>query len=338
MKAPPDAEAPATTAQSDVLQELRAVMVDRALWIIVVLAGFVQIMVNIEEVRRGRYGVVAIYVGLYAVIILAATRKSLPFHLRAMAAPTVLYLVAAIELWLYTIVSNASLYLFSFVILTGIFIGFRAGLIALAVSVCTLVIAAWLYLAGHLPAEPQPPHLLLTRPEMSEDIVNWLSIGIPFVFVCGSILACLTAMLRALITKTEVAEKLIEDLKRENEERHAATLERGKALEALQKSEVRFRELTELLPVAVFETDERMSLTYANRCAFEMFGYQEVDLSASPPAPKLIAESELKRVQDDFSRRLRGEDIGILKYSALRKDGTTFPILLHMGPIIHRGS
>ena len=42
---------------------------------------------------------------------------------------------------------------------------------------------------------------------------------------------------------------------------------RGRAEEALRESEVRFREMADLLPQAVYETDARAILTYANRHA-----------------------------------------------------------------------
>lgn len=158
--------------QPTTLQSLRLVMVNRSLWMIVVLAGLVQIVVNIEEFRRGRFHIIALYLALYSLVLIAATRKSLPYTLRALATPVVLYLVAVLELWLYTIVSNAAMYLFSFVLLTGIFIGFRAGITALLISVVTIVIAGWAYITGRIPEQPIPDHLLLTRPEMALDIVN----------------------------------------------------------------------------------------------------------------------------------------------------------------------
>jgi PAS domain-containing protein len=41
----------------------------------------------------------------------------------------------------------------------------------------------------------------------------------------------------------------------------------------LRESEKRFRELAEMLPETVFETDRDMNLTFVNQQALSMFGY-----------------------------------------------------------------
>ena len=55
--------------------------------------------------------------------------------------------------------------------------------------------------------------------------------------------------------------------------------DRKRAEEALRQSEKRFRELANLLPQSVFETDERGNLTLANRNAFDTFGYTKTTLT-----------------------------------------------------------
>lgn len=247
-------------------------MVTRALWFIVVLAGIAQIAVNVEEIQRGRYGVTATYVGLYLALIFFAANKRIPFTLRALAAPVILYLVGVSELWLYTIVSNAVLYFFTTVILTGILIGFRAGFAALLLCIATLAGFAWIYVAGHLPTEPQPQHLLLTRPEMASQLVNWLNIGIPFVFVSGSLLICVTVMMKALLAQTNESAKLVAELRAENVEREHTN-------EALERSERRLREAQHIARVGSFEWNLLDgSLTWSETLC-EIFGFS---IAATP--------------------------------------------------------
>lgn len=57
--------------------------------------------------------------------------------------------------------------------------------------------------------------------------------------------------------------------------------ERKRALEKLQESEERFRDLVDMLPEAVFEIDTNMQLTYVNQKAYELFGYTEKDFDRS---------------------------------------------------------
>ena len=50
-------------------------------------------------------------------------------------------------------------------------------------------------------------------------------------------------------------------------------------MQSLRESEARFRELAEMLPEAVFETDLDMVLTFANQKATEFFEYSHKDLA-----------------------------------------------------------
>lgn len=109
--------------------------------------------------------------------------------------------------------------------------------------------------------------------------------------------------------------------------------ERKNAENALQASEKRFRELAEMLPEAVFETDTALKMTFANRRAFELFGYAGEDLDKGVDGLDLIAPRDRERVATYVAMRSKGNDSGTVEYEALRKDGGTFPVLLHAIPI-----
>ena len=113
--------------------------------------------------------------------------------------------------------------------------------------------------------------------------------------------------------------------------------DRIKAEEAVREGEKRFRDLVSMLPVAVFETDSDLKLTFANRYAFELFGYSEADLENGITGFDLIAPEDQKRAMLNKSRRLEGEDPGMVEYQAKTKDGTTFPTLLRATPISKDG-
>ncbi|NIA20204.1 MAG: PAS domain S-box protein [Xanthomonadaceae bacterium] len=110
--------------------------------------------------------------------------------------------------------------------------------------------------------------------------------------------------------------------------------ERKQALGKLQESEKRFRDLADMLPEAIFEIDNNMKLTYANQRASELFGYTEEDFDHGLDSIDLLVPEDRERAREILARRLRGEKIGSVEYQALKKDGTSFPILHHMIAII----
>ncbi|MBL7208730.1 MAG: PAS domain S-box protein [Dehalococcoidia bacterium] len=114
--------------------------------------------------------------------------------------------------------------------------------------------------------------------------------------------------------------------------------ERKQAQETLQESEERFRDLADLLPQIVFETDETGNITFINRHAFEAggYGYTQDDLADGWSALQTVIPQDRDRAAEDMMRRLSGQDIGAGEYTALRKDGSTFPILMYASLIIRK--
>ena len=99
--------------------------------------------------------------------------------------------------------------------------------------------------------------------------------------------------------------------------------------EALRESEDRYRELAESLPEIVFETDEKGSLSYANRNAFDYFGYTESDFNRGLNVLQMIIPEDRDRAMENMQKVLNGEISDSVEYTALRKDRSTFPILIH---------
>jgi two-component system sensor histidine kinase/response regulator len=92
------------------------------------------------------------------------------------------------------------------------------------------------------------------------------------------------------------------------------------------------RELANSLPQTVFETDSEGVLTFVNKTALETFGYSTNEFDKGLDALTMIAPEERSRAREDIFRALRGEILGA-EYTALRKDGRTFPALVHVGPV-----
>ena len=95
------------------------------------------------------------------------------------------------------------------------------------------------------------------------------------------------------------------------------------------QGEKRFREFADSLPQFVFETDEKGTLTFINQNCFDIFGYSKSDIDKGYNVFEMIIPEDHDRVLKNFELRLKGEIKGGAEYTALKKNGDTFPILVH---------
>jgi len=120
-----------------------------------------------------------------------------------------------------------------------------------------------------------------------------------------------------------------DDLDHEVVRRREAEMTLRETVTALRESERRFRELSELLPEVVYECNCDGRITFANRVAFERFGYGSEDLAEGVSALEMIAPEDRGRAAQNIERILRGDVIGGKEYTALARDGKTFPVIIH---------
>ena len=104
--------------------------------------------------------------------------------------------------------------------------------------------------------------------------------------------------------------------------------------EILRESRKHFRDLAEMLPEAVFVADKNMNLTFANQKAFKMFGYTRQDLRKGLNGFKMLVVEDRARARENAINRFQNNGLGAKEYHGLRKDGSSFPVLLHTSPII----
>ncbi|MFC1478343.1 PAS domain S-box protein [Candidatus Margulisiibacteriota bacterium] len=106
----------------------------------------------------------------------------------------------------------------------------------------------------------------------------------------------------------------------------------------LQESEKRFKELANLLPQPVWETNIKGEFIYTNRAGYEILGYTMEDLNKGIHIGDVIAEEDRKRAEINFSKVMSNEDIENHEYFCLKKDGTRFPALIYSTSVIHEGN
>jgi len=109
--------------------------------------------------------------------------------------------------------------------------------------------------------------------------------------------------------------------------------------EALKESNLRFQELVELLPEAVIETDQNLTITYANKRAKKLSGFSKNDIAKGVYGLDLLIPEDRERARAYFNNRAKGlSPPRTIQYQAIKKDGTKFHVHFHASPIIKDGS
>jgi len=112
---------------------------------------------------------------------------------------------------------------------------------------------------------------------------------------------------------------------------------RKKAEENLIKSEGKFKEMANLLPQIIFETDKDGILTYVNDIAFKLFGFSKKEFNQKMNVLQLIDPKDRARATANMQLVINGAPLRANEYNVIKKDGTNFPVLIYSSPIINKG-
>jgi len=134
-------------------------------------------------------------------------------------------------------------------------------------------------------------------------------------------------------TKEQLINELV-GLRQRVAELEKAEAERKRAENKLREGEKRYRELADLLPQTVFELDEAGNFTFVNLNSIEIFGHTLKESDVGWPALQMFTPEERDRIKENFQRVLSGEELGGAEYTALKKDGSRFPVVVYASPII----
>ncbi|MBN2599972.1 MAG: PAS domain S-box protein, partial [Candidatus Thermoplasmatota archaeon] len=110
--------------------------------------------------------------------------------------------------------------------------------------------------------------------------------------------------------------------------------ERKKIEEEIKKSELRFRELAELLPESVFEMTLDGQFTYVNSAALRISGYTLDEALHGLNALQLILPADQPRVRENLGKILQGFRTGPNEYTAVRKNGELFSVLINTNLVL----
>jgi PAS domain S-box-containing protein len=108
----------------------------------------------------------------------------------------------------------------------------------------------------------------------------------------------------------------------------------------LRESEQKFREFADFLPQSVWECDLSGTLIFANRGSFSMYRYSPDDFEGSLTIWQMISPGDRPIISAWVTRALSKpieEFPATVEYTALRKDGSTFPVKTFVTPVISNG-
>ncbi|MGD0079601.1 MAG: PAS domain S-box protein [Methanoregula sp.] len=108
-----------------------------------------------------------------------------------------------------------------------------------------------------------------------------------------------------------------------------------KSLElAVRESEMRFRELAELIPQFIFETDRNFRFTYVNMGAMNVTGYSYDDFTKGMDAFSLVDIADRGHFRESCVKILGGEEVPPLQFPLMRMDREKLPVIMYASPIV----
>ena len=102
---------------------------------------------------------------------------------------------------------------------------------------------------------------------------------------------------------------------------------------ALVKSEQQYRELANALPQTIVELDENGMIGFVNQSASRFFGYGQEELLNQFHLNRLIDLEDRDKANQIFKKVLSGDSVNGRQVTGIRKDGSTFPLMLYLSPI-----
>ena len=107
--------------------------------------------------------------------------------------------------------------------------------------------------------------------------------------------------------------------------------------QALRRSEERYSQLLELLPQAVVETNIKGEVTFINRRGYEILGFSSQDIEKNKSILDFVVPEDRESVVANMQQLFEGKMHEGVKYTGLRLDGTTFPVMVYSNVILENG-
>jgi len=104
--------------------------------------------------------------------------------------------------------------------------------------------------------------------------------------------------------------------------------DRKHAIDELRKSEKKYRDLYDFLPIPVYEMDLKANITSANKAMFKAFGYKEEDIGKGLNARHILSYEDVDKSEGNIQKLLSEDKTEGAEYTLKRKDGSLFPAII----------
>ena len=95
--------------------------------------------------------------------------------------------------------------------------------------------------------------------------------------------------------------------------------------------------LIDELPQAVYEIDKKGRFTFLNQTALKIWGITESELKNGLSSLQTLIPEDRPRGINNINKLFSGNKLEVNEYTAIKKDGTTFPILIYGSPKYKNG-
>ncbi|MBU0994715.1 MAG: PAS domain S-box protein [Proteobacteria bacterium] len=286
--------------------------------LIAAFVGFFAYIAGLPHfIREGMWVIVTLDTVSYGLVLFMLFCRGLSYFFRATASILILYILGVYLLYKFGIYGPGMIWLFAFPVFSGILIGFRSSLIALAITAVSLSVIDFCVAWGVLHWEF--PTLNLTE--------RVIAIETDLMLLC----IASTVAIGFILNRLQVS------LAGEKESRDALEIEitERKALEtALRESEQKYRMYFESVSDAIYTLNDKLEVTHVSPSASRLSGYAPEELIGRPFYElDVLAERYLDTAFSDCDRSLKGEPVDNI-YEFKTKGGIRKLAEVHGAPLM----
>jgi len=266
--------ADSAASQIETIEAVRSQLVDAALFALAII-GFLAVIASLLRILDvGWQHVMFLHIGFYLVVLgTAILYRRLSFHVRAFVVLGILFFAGIGGLLTWGLIGMGSFFFVTCSILAAIFLGTRAGIIALAAS---LVVIAAIGIGVHLGSVVFHFNIDIYAIALSSWIVGTVGVG----FFTAIIVASLGKFQNSLVHAIRTLHKRTSELQHTNDRLTQEIVERERIENALKESEEKFSKVFHLSPDALVISRLRDGLFLdVNKGFTEMTGYTEEDIT-----------------------------------------------------------